>query len=243
MPKAITIGISLTTVCYLMVNVAYITVLGKAGILESEAVAVSIGNQYLGPVSWIIPVFVACSTFGAVNGLLFTSGRLVYVAARDGLMPSLLAMIHVKRFTPLPSLFFTTLISVIMLIPDSSSFSSLVDFFSFAAWLFYGGTFASLLWLRYKKPNLNRPYKIFILVPIGMLLASVYLVVAPITTDPKGSLIALAVVLAGLPFYWLFIGSDHAPKVIVNTAEKFTAWCQRVGNLALEDPDTLPVDV
>ena len=40
MPKAITIGISLTTVCYLMVNVAYITVLGKAGILKSDAVAV-----------------------------------------------------------------------------------------------------------------------------------------------------------------------------------------------------------
>lgn len=58
-----------------------------------------------------------------------------------------------------------------------------------------------------------------------MLLASVYLVVAPITTDPKGSLIALAVVLAGLPFYWLFIGSDHAPKVIVNTAGVTTFWC------------------
>ena len=40
MPRAITIGISLTTVCYLMVNVAYITVLGKTGILASEAVAV-----------------------------------------------------------------------------------------------------------------------------------------------------------------------------------------------------------
>ena len=60
--------------------------------------------------------------------------------------------------------------------------------------------------------------QIFILVPIGMLLASIYLVVAPITTDPTGSLIALGVVLAGLPFYWLFIGSDHAPKCIVNTA-------------------------
>ena len=39
----------------------------------------SVGNKYLGPVHWIVPVFVACSTFGAVNGLLFTSGRFVSV--------------------------------------------------------------------------------------------------------------------------------------------------------------------
>lgn len=35
--------------------------------------------MYLGPVNWIVPVFVACSTFGAVNGLLFTSGRFVLI--------------------------------------------------------------------------------------------------------------------------------------------------------------------
>ena len=40
MPRAITIGISLTTVCYILVNVAYIAVLGSSGILKSEAVAV-----------------------------------------------------------------------------------------------------------------------------------------------------------------------------------------------------------
>lgn len=53
-----------------------------------------------------------------------------------------------------------------------------------------------------------------------MLLASIYLVVAPITTDPWGSLIALAVIVAGLPFYWLFIGSDVAPKFILDAAGK-----------------------
>ena len=47
-----------------------------------------------------------------------------------------------------------------MLIPEASNFMTLVDFFSFAAWLFYGGTFAALLWLRYKQPNINRPYKV-----------------------------------------------------------------------------------
>lgn len=47
-----------------------------------------------------------------------------------------------------------------MLLPDSSSFETLINYFSFAAWVFYGGTVASLLWLRYKKPNMNRPYKV-----------------------------------------------------------------------------------
>ncbi|KAK3701454.1 hypothetical protein QZH41_004059 [Actinostola sp. cb2023] len=216
MPRAIVIGISLITVCYLLINVSYIAVLGKSGILHSEAVAISVGNLYLGPVNWIIPVFVAASTFGAVNGMVLTNGRLLYVAARDGLMPSLLAMIHIKRFTPLPSLFFTTLISIVMLVPETSSFETLVDFFSFASWVFYGSTFAALLWLRYKEPNKRRPYRVWLIVPIIMCFSSIFLMVAPITTNPWGSLIALAVILAGLPFYFLFIYSNLTPKWVIS---------------------------
>ncbi|XP_031556403.1 b(0,+)-type amino acid transporter 1-like [Actinia tenebrosa] len=241
MPRAIVIGISLITVCYLLINVAYITVLGKSGILKSPAVAVSVGNLYLGPVTWIVPLFVAASTFGAVNGMVLTNGRLLYVAARDGLMPSLLAMINVKRFTPLPSLLFTTLISIVMLIPDSSKFTTLVDFFSFAAWLFYGGTFFSLLWLRYKQPNKRRPYRVWIIVPVGMSLASIYLIIAPIFGDPMGSLIALAVILAGLPFYFFFVYSDLSPKWLNNGVDSFTSWCQKVFDLAMTDPEEVPV--
>ncbi|KXJ17864.1 b(0,+)-type amino acid transporter 1 [Exaiptasia diaphana] len=234
MPRAIVIGVSIITICYLIVNVAYITVLGGTGILASEAVAVSISNAYLGPVSWIIPLFVAASTFGTVNGVAFTSGRLTYVAARDGLLPSLLAMIQVKRLTPLPSMLLTSTIAICMLLPPGSNFMSLVGFFSFAAWLFYGGSFAALLWLRYSKPDMPRPYRVPIYIPIFMLLASIYLVIAPIVDKPLGSLIALAIILAGLPFYFFF-KSKYVPQWFKDAVDSFTYGSQKLFDIALTE--------
>ena len=47
-----------------------------------------------------------------------------------------------------------------MLIPDSTSFESLLNYFSFFGWLAYGLTISSVLWFRYKRPNDRRPYKV-----------------------------------------------------------------------------------
>ncbi|CAG5133795.1 unnamed protein product [Candidula unifasciata] len=204
LPRAIMLGIPLVTVCYLLTNLSYLAVMSKETLLASNAVAATWGQEILGGASIVIPIFVALSTFGAANGSCFSGGRLIYAAAREGHLPEVFSYVHVRKAIPLPSLLLTTFIAVLMMIPGD--IFSLIDFFSFAAWLFYGATMASVLILRYTQPDAPRPYRVPTVLPVLVLIISVYLVVAPIIQDPRIEFFyATLFILSGLVFYVPFV--------------------------------------
>lgn len=235
LPRALMIGIPLVTIVYILTNIGYIAVVGKDGILESGAVALEVGNLRLGPVNWFIPIFVACSTFGCVNGLAFSGARLVFVAARNGHMPKALAMVHNSCNTPMPSIIFLHVLAMIMLIPDSSEFSTLVNYFSFAAWLSYLAVFMALLYLRWKRPNLRRPYKVWIVVPIIISLAALYLLISPFWREPVETTMALVFILVGIPVYIIFVWWERTKHACDGFCGKFTYSVQKIFNLSLPE--------
>lgn len=60
----------------------------------------------MGKAAWLIPVMVAISAFGGLSVHVMASSRMLYVGARNGHFPDLLAHLSISRFTPVASLIF-----------------------------------------------------------------------------------------------------------------------------------------
>ncbi|XP_014259511.1 b(0,+)-type amino acid transporter 1 [Cimex lectularius] len=227
LPRSIMIAIPLVTICYVLINISYLAVMSTSEMTESEAVAVTFGNRILGVMAWLMPLSVTISTFGSANGTLFAAGRLCFAASREGHLLNILSYVHIRRLTPAPGLIFHSFIAVAMVM--SGTIDSLIDFFSFTAWIFYGGAMLALIVMRFTRPNFPRPYKVPIIIPIIVLGISMYLIVAPIIDTPQIEyLYATFFILGGLVFYIPFVYYGVTSTIM----ERFTVFCQLLFEVA-----------
>ncbi|XP_064598773.1 b(0,+)-type amino acid transporter 1-like [Liolophura sinensis] len=204
LPRAILFSVPLVIVVYLLTNISYFTVLSKEMLLDAPAIAVSWGDHVLGPVSTVIPLAVACSTFGTLNSSCFSGARMSYVAGREGHFPNVLSYIHVHQLTPWCSLIFTTVVALGMVIPGDLGI--LINFISFTSWLIYGLTFGGLIVMRFTRKDWERPYKVPIVIPAVLVLVCAYLVMAPVIQNPQIEfLYAILFVFSGLFYYVPFV--------------------------------------
>lgn len=226
LPKAIFVSCILVTVVYTLTIVAFHSILSVQDVMKAEAVAVTFAENIYGSWAWIMSVFVAMSTFGSVNGMLFTSSRLFYAGAEQGQMPRILSMIQISRMTPAPSVIFMTLLSLIYLC--SSNIYALINYVSFATWLTIGLAVVCLPYFRWKKPNWPRPIKVCLIFPIIYILDSIFLTIVPIIADPVGTGIGVIITATGIPVYMIFIYWENKPKWIRNWTNEITRFLQKI---------------
>ncbi|GFQ99753.1 large neutral amino acids transporter small subunit 2 [Trichonephila clavata] len=226
LPRAIFISCILVTVVYTFTVVAFHTTLSVAEVLGAEAVAVTFADSLYGSMAWVMPVFVAMSTYGGVNGILFTSSRLFYAGAEQGQMPRILAMIQVKHLTPAPAVIAMALLSILYLC--SSDIYALINYVGFATWLAIGLAVACLPYLRWKQPNLARPIKVHLIFPIIYIIATIFITVVPMMADPVGTGFGALIIATGVPVYLIFIYWENKPKAIRHAIDGATRTLQKM---------------
>ncbi|CAI2354500.1 unnamed protein product [Caenorhabditis sp. 36 PRJEB53466] len=232
LPRAIYISIPVVTIVYMLVNIAYFSVLTVDEILDSDAVAITFADKILGSLGSkvIMPLFVSFSCVGSLNGILITCSRMFFSGARNNQLPELFAMISIKQLTPIPSLIFLGGTSIIMLF--IGNVFKLINYLSFAESLVVFASVAGLLKLRFTLPKnvlRNRPIKISLVFPITFFLMCLFLLILPFFhSDPWELIYGVFLVLSGIPIYALFVYNQWRPNFMQNIWIGFTHLVQKL---------------
>ncbi|XP_022100691.1 b(0,+)-type amino acid transporter 1-like [Acanthaster planci] len=212
LPLSMCIAIPTVTIIYLLTNIAYFTVLSPTELLASSAVAVTFAERH----GMACPTGSVYLHHGHAHGITFAAGR-------EGHMLSILSMVNVKFHTPLPAILLQGLIVFVLII--IGDFNSIIMYGSIVQWILFMAAFAAVFILRRRYPNIPRPYKVNSLVPVLAIIASIFIILAPVISDPKLEyLYAFVLLVTGILVYVVFVrGKQQLPYT-----EQMTTFCQKL---------------
>lgn len=110
-------------------------------------------------------------------------------------------MISVVTSTPTPSLIVSCVMSLAMLV--SSDVYVLINYFSFTLWLWTGIATVGLIYMRFTKPDLNRPIKFPLIYPISFSFSCLILTLFAIYAEPFDAFCGFVLMFIGIPVYFM----------------------------------------
>jgi len=203
--RAMVLGTSAVMALYLLVNFIYLNTLNRDGIAfaHNDRVAVAASELIFGSGigTIIMAVLVMISTFGCVNGIVLAGARVFQTMAKDGMFFKA-ALDNNKNGVPAKSLWMQGIWASVLCL--SGQYGNLLDMISFVIVLFYMITVFGVIYLRFTKPGLERPYKTWLypVTPIVYLLIGAAFCILLLIYKQQYTWPGLIIVLIGVPVYF-----------------------------------------
>src|SRR5436309_6853095 len=215
LPRSIVLSTLIGIALYCLVTVSFTYVLSPAKMAASSLVASDAAQVTLGRAgAGLVAVAIMIATLGSNNGIVLTAARVPYAMARDGVLPRWLAGVHPRFLTPVPSLVVQGIISIALTWISTEpswkdTYSRLFTYAVLSSFVFYAMSCGAVLRLRHKAAALVRPYKTwgYPVTPIVFILFSLWLVINTAWEQPRDAVAGAALILAGLPIYFLRRGA------------------------------------
>ena len=211
---ALVLGLGVCIAVYLLANIAYLRVLTIPEIAASDHVGASAAERVLGPAGGkLVSAIILISIIGTLNGCFLTIPRIYFAQARDGLFFSAFAKVHPRFATPAFAIVAQAVWAVVLLL--SGTYETLAEYAMFALWAFYGLMVFGVIVLRRKRPDLERPYRMwgYPVTPLLFVAVTLWFVVNMLITRPGPSLIGMALIVSGVPVYFIWRKFHAEPKV------------------------------
>jgi amino acid transporter len=202
--NALILGIIVITALYVLVNLAYLNVLGLDGIASSNAVAADLMRLTLGDgASWIIGALVALAALTSANATIFTGARTNYSLGRDFPALRLLGRWNAKTDSPINAFIIQGLVALALVALSAwtrEGLSSIVDYTAPVFWFFFLLVGISLFILRRKEPDAERPFPVpfYPITPLIFCLTSAYLLYSSLAYTGLGAMVGVGVLAAGV---------------------------------------------
>jgi basic amino acid/polyamine antiporter, APA family len=206
LPLALIAGAVCVTLVYLVVNVGFLYALAPAQMAQSKLIAATVAERIpmLGSAgAAVVAAAVVVSAFSSLQASMRTGSRIFFAMADRGLFFRAAARISARFNTPSVAIALASVLGVAYVLQND--FAQLADKFILGIWPFYALTVAAVFVLRRRRPQLARPYRVwgYPFVPAIFLLASAFMVLNALITDPRNTGLTFLVILAGLPVFWL----------------------------------------
>lgn len=203
MVKVLLFSILIITTIYVLINVAYLKVLGLSGLAASDAVAGDLMRFTIGEGGVVlIGLIVTIAALTSANATIFTGARTNYALGRDFKIFSALGKWNAQTSSPANAFVVQGGIALALIglgLFTRNGFETIVEYTAPVFWLFLLLVGIALFVLRRKNPQLERPFSVpfYPLTPIIFCLTSAYLFYSSLVYTGLGALAGVAVLLIG----------------------------------------------
>jgi len=207
-PLALSLGIGVTIIIYMLINYIFIHVLTLPGLVllnDNDVAALTLADVLLGKAgtSFVLILVIVC-TLGAINSNIISLPRKYFRMAQEGFFFRSASRVNSRFRTPVNALIYSMLWSCILIF--SGSFNQLTDLVIFIGYIFYGMLGVALIKLKIngtiKEKVFGYPFA-----PIVFVVCAIALTSIQIWNYPEQSLIGLSLTIMGIPFYFYFKNS------------------------------------
>ncbi|KAI0685067.1 amino acid transporter [Cerioporus squamosus] len=215
------LGLGICAVLYLLANVSYFAAATKEEITKSGVTVASLffHNVFGTKAQKALTVFVALSALGNVITVTFAAARINQELAKEGIPLPFGNRFWASNWptgkSPLPGLIIHLIPSIIVIIapPPSVAYPFILDVEGYPGQIINFFIVVGLFYLRWKKPHVPRPFKVWWPLAVFFLAAAIFLLVAPFLPPANGvgdtpplpyylyCLVGIAVMAVGV-LYW-----------------------------------------